>query len=137
MGDIGDLLDAAAKMKTFFVGFDGLDGALRIHPGAVTRVDVEDLGRERIDLLAVAGCAGLLAASFGLFGRQVIEEAFAIFDDVSIEVDQCAEAMGDLVGDAADDPTGVGVAAEDYVCKLLPADEVDDVGDMGGEIDCR
>jgi hypothetical protein len=64
----------------------------------------------------------------------MIEEAFAIFHDVSIEVNQCADAIRDSVGNTADDPACIGMAAENHIGKFFPADEVEDVRDMGGEI---
>lgn len=137
VGDIRNLLDITPKLEVLFEGTDGLDRALRLHPSAVTLVHIEDLGWKWIDFPALARRARLLPAAFRLFRPYKIEEAFAIFHDESIQVDQCADTVRDLVGDSGDYPTRIGVAAENHVVRFFPADEIDDISDMGGKIDRR
>jgi hypothetical protein len=124
-------------MDTLFVGADGLHCALRIYPSTVMFVNLQDLGWNWIDFPALARRPSLLPAAFCLLRPQMIEEAFAILYDVCIQVDQRAELIGDSIGDTADDPTGIRMAAEDHVGKFFPVNKVDDVRDMGGKIDRR
>jgi hypothetical protein len=42
-----------------------------------------------------------------------------------------------LVGDAGNDTTAVRVTAEHYIRKLLPFEEIHDIGDVSREIDGR
>lgn len=134
MCNVRNLLNAASKIEMLFEGADWLNRALLVHPCAVTLVNFEDFGWKWIDLPALTGHLGLLSAAFRLFRPQMIEEAFAILYDESIQVDQCADAIGDAVGDTADHPTSIGMTAENHIGKFFPSDEVGDVRDMGGKI---
>lgn len=133
VGDVRNLLDATSKIEMLFEGADWLNRTLRVDPSAVTLVNLEDLGLKRIDLPAIARHLGLLSAPFSLLRWQMIEEAFAILYDESIQVDQCADAIRDSVGSAADHPTSIGMTAENHIGQFFPSDEVDDVKDMGGK----
>jgi hypothetical protein len=132
MGDIRNLLDTTAKIETFLESADGLDRALRFHPTAIVLVNLEDLGWKWIDFPTLTCRLGLAPAALSLLGPQMIEEAFAILHNECIEVNQCAEALGDSVGDATDYPTSIRMTAENHICKFFPEDQVDDVGDMSG-----
>jgi hypothetical protein len=137
MGDVGNLLDATAKMEMFLKGANGLDRALRVHPTTVKLVNLEDLGWKWIDFPTLACRLGLAPAAFSLLGPQMIEEAFAILHDKRIEVNQSAEAIGDSVGDATNYPTSIRMAAENHIGKFFPEDQIYDVGDVSGKIYCR
>ncbi len=125
-------------MDTFFVGADGLDRALRVDPCAVTLVDPQDLGWEWIDFPSVARRSCLLPTAFRLFRGQMIEEAFAVLHYISIQINHRADTIGDSVGDTADHPTCIGMAAENHIGKLFPTNEgLTTSAICGGETDLR
>ncbi len=70
----------------------------------------------------------------GVFGEDVVE-GFAIVGETGIDVDKLLDAIGDAVGDAGDDHAAVAVSDEDDVVEVFVEDFVDDILDVGGEVD--
>ena len=59
----------------------------------------------------------------------------AAFRHKRIEINERRNVLRHLVGDARHDHPTIGMAAKNDVVHLLPADEIDDIGNVGAEID--
>src|SRR5207302_3860142 len=68
---------------------------------------------------------------------QQINQRLAELGHKSVEVDECGDALRLAVGDAGHHHAAVAVADEHRALQTLVAQNADDVGDVGGEIDGR
>jgi len=69
-------------------------------------------------------------------GRDVeIEQRLAVFRDEGIEIDQSCDLLRHRVGDRSDHHAAIGMAEQHHIRKVFIADDVEDVGDMGAQVD--
>jgi hypothetical protein len=68
------------------------------------------------------------------FWRKEVEQAFTVLRHERVEIYQSTNSLRNLIGDAPDDAATIRVPAEDYVRQILPAEEVDNIRDMGRKI---
>src|SRR5713226_5845277 len=111
--------------------------AFRVYPGAVTRIDAEDLGGNRVYLPTITRLPGLLAHALTSIIWHQIEQALPVLNDESIKVNKRADGLRNAVGGTTDDASAVGVTAQDNFGEFLHLDKVHDIGDVDVEVDAR
>ena len=71
------------------------------------------------------------------FGRKGIDEGGAAGDRSCVQVHQLGDALGHSVGRACDYDARVAVPQENHFAEILEPDEIDNVCDVGLEVDLR
>ena len=123
----------AGKLDRLQVRAHRLRGQLRVNVGSVLFVDEEERGRRwrKTRFTFVGGIQRGLAD--GLIDN--VDCPLTIVRFESIDPDDRRDTISDLLKSARTGPACIGMGDQTNVIKTLPFDEVDDVRDMGDEID--
>ncbi len=133
VGLLRHLLARAGEPDRLHVDADRLRRELRIDPGAILLVDVKHRrGRRRAPDLAALDRGEHAGAD--LLGGAV-DRPLAVVRQERVEEHKGGDAIEDLLGRAGDRPAAVRMADEADVAQVFVFDHVDDVGDVGVEID--
>lgn len=127
VSDIFNLVDGSGQKQRLFKAGQRLHGALPIHPITVGRIDVKFFRGNWRQFPALAYFVRLIEALSPHFRRNHVVQALAILQNECIEIDQRADSLWDSIGHAACHAAAIGMAAQDYVRKFLPAEEIGDI----------
>src|SRR5580704_6657962 len=133
VGLLGNLLARARELDRLQGDPDRLRGQFRLDPGAIAGVDRERLSPRR-GTRYFAFLDGRQRALAAELGRQ-IKPALTILRYESVEIDDRSYAVRYLLDGTRDRPTSIGMGDQANIRQILPSDHVDDVGNVGIEID--
>ncbi len=127
------LLARAAELDRLQRDAVGLRRGLGIDPGAVLLVDVEGfrLGRRPRGLAFRDRLQQRLAAELAC----IVGAALAVFRLECVEPDDGRDAVADLLERARARPAAIGMHHQAHVLEVFPFEDVDDIGDVGVEVD--
>ena len=118
-------------------GGQWLHRVLAVHPIEVSAIHMESLGRDRRHPPTIPQLSCTLDLGISRLRRDDVVQALTILRNKGIEVDQGINPLWDAIRDTGNHAAPVGVTAQYYPRQSLPLNEIDDISNMGVQIDLR
>src|SRR6185295_15236764 len=133
VGLLRDLVACAGELDRLRWDAVGLRRQLGVDPGAVLLVDMKEFGLRRrpSGLALLQRRAQRIAAVF----VDVVEALLAVLRLEGVEPHQRGNALADRFERARGRPAAIGMRDQANASQILPFEHVDDVGDVGVEVD--
>src|SRR5262245_31379700 len=133
--DVLDLMDPSGNFNRLFKTSERVECVLALQPVRVVGIDIENLWRNRRDFPSVSEITSVFKHCAVLIHWDMLVKVLTVFGYERVQIDQRLDPLRKAVCHSGNNTPAIGVPTKHNIGQFLPSDEIDDIRDVGIQVD--